>query len=342
MSGHAHQLDYNFDSYDKRLISIFNVIGSYFVDVMFNHIYNASKVNNSTSITDEYKKNVQAYVLAIKNDHKIYRDTVSALHDYFTIKTSYKTISFNKFVDNIVELIVPEDYFDSLNIDEKDEILGSTICELVSNLAVYATKPEMLSKIIDYHSKEYKVTIGMLQQHCTTVLLGKRDTIYNQFLKKIGQAQTVIPMEIVENMRNALKKLVKEKSDLIVFVTKLNEQLEIYKDDIMQLKRKEAKYESKIEELQQVSNKKFKKSSNKIIKHKVRSTPHNEPLREDNIKQSPKHSNIIDKERNKLARLKLAERMSMYNESGSESGKESEGESEDNLSVLTDNLVVSK
>lgn len=65
MSRKNSRLDYQFDNYDKRLISIFDVVGSYFVDVLFNHIYNASKIKvaNNSSITDEYKKNVQAYIL---------------------------------------------------------------------------------------------------------------------------------------------------------------------------------------------------------------------------------------------------------------------------------------
>ena len=33
--------------------------------------------------------------------------------------TSYKTISYIRFVDNIVEQIMPEEYFDSLNSNEK-------------------------------------------------------------------------------------------------------------------------------------------------------------------------------------------------------------------------------
>ena len=62
------------------------MVGSYFVDVLFNHIYNASKIKvaNNSSITDEYKfKNVQAYIIEIKiiiiAIHQLYANYISIL-----------------------------------------------------------------------------------------------------------------------------------------------------------------------------------------------------------------------------------------------------------------------
>jgi hypothetical protein len=246
-------VEYNFEHYDKRLISVFDVIGSYFVDVLFNHIYNASKMHvaGESSITDEFKRNIQVYIIEVKNNHTSYTKTLNELHKYFTACTSYKTISFTKFVDNIVELVMPEEYFDSLNNSEKDEVLGSTICDLISGLGVYATSPDMLSRIIDHHDSQHEITIKMLQQYSITLLIAKRDSIYNKFLKNIGQAKETVSIDIVENMRKVIRRLVKDKSELIARITKLEKKLDGSSTDHMQYKKVEAKLRRRIEELEE-------------------------------------------------------------------------------------------
>ena len=44
-----------YETHDPKMISIFEVVGSYFVDTVFNHIYVSAKgkLNGGTSLTDE-------------------------------------------------------------------------------------------------------------------------------------------------------------------------------------------------------------------------------------------------------------------------------------------------
>lgn len=356
MSRKNSRLDYQFDNYDKRLISIFDVVGSYFVDVLFNHIYNASKIKvaNNSSITDEYKKNVQAYIIEIKNNHNSYSSTVRELYKHFMNFTSYKTISYIRFVDNIVEQIMPEEYFDSLNSNEKDEILGSTICDLISALGVYATNAEMLSRIIDHHDTDFKVTIRMMQHEAITLLLSKRDSIFNKFLKNIGQVKETVSIDMLDNLRGVIKRLVKEKTEFLCYIQKLESKLKNKENDekYLKLKDKNSQLKDEIEELydeieelkEQLAT--FEEPKNRKKKNKKRSestksvqsiidVPDNlleeEPEQVENKPKRNKDNLKAIREKNKK-RFEESDDEEEWSGSGTESGSESD-------QLLTENLI---
>jgi hypothetical protein len=147
-----------FANQDPTLISILEVLGSYFVDVFYNHLYNSTKLRKGErSITDAYRGQVQAYILAIQNDNQLYRTTVVTLHTYFRNTTSFATISFNSFVDKVVGQFVPKEYLDLYETEERDEVLSSIICDLVASLGAYAISSDMLTRIIDNHA-QHQVT----------------------------------------------------------------------------------------------------------------------------------------------------------------------------------------
>jgi hypothetical protein len=205
-----------FASHDPRMISVFEIVGAYFVDTVFNHVYSSAQANlvSGSSLTDEYCRRLQSYVIGVKNDEQCYGDIVQGVHKFFTGTTRYTALSFADFVDRIVGLCIPEDYFRQFTPQEKDEILSSILCDLVSNLAAFATKPDMLRRIIDGHGQTPDVTVRMLQDGAVHALIAKRGAIYNQFIKKIGQARDTVPMDLVDDMKKALRRLVKEKREI--------------------------------------------------------------------------------------------------------------------------------
>ena len=216
-----------YSTQDPKIISVFEIIGGYFTDTIFNHIYAGAKTNlkSGSSITDEYVRRLQAYMTGIKNDEKCYSEVIQGVHRYFTRLTRYTTLSFSSFVDRIVGVCVPEKYFQEFSPTDKDELLSSIICDLVSNLIVYAAKPEMLKRIIDEHEKSPSVTIRMLQDTAISSLLAKRALVNNKFMTKAGQAREHVPMDVVEGMKDALRRLVKEKTEALEVATKATERL---------------------------------------------------------------------------------------------------------------------
>lgn len=205
---------YQYSNHDRKLISVFEVIVAYFVGVLFNDIYmiarsSLSKKSDGSSLTDVYKARIQAFVIGAKNDESCYRDLITNLHKYFAVY--YSATSFPQFVDRVTSQVIPDEYFDQLANTERDEVLSSTVCDLVSGLASFVTTPDMLQRIIDNHEHQWKVTQRMIQDHGITILLAKRETFHNQFLRKIGQANGSVPVGLLDDLKKALRRIVREK-----------------------------------------------------------------------------------------------------------------------------------
>lgn len=200
---------------DPKIISIFEIIAAYFCDTIFNHIFHSAKTNvsNGASLTDEYIKRVHAYVIGVKTDRKCYGEIVKGVHNYFIGTTRFTTLSFADFVDRIIGVCVPPEYFSQFSPQDKDELLSSVLCDLVSNLTAFSTKPDMLRRIIDNHTSTPEVTIRMLQDAAVHTLTTKRIALHNKFLHKVGQARDTVPMDVIDDMKKVLRRLVKEKTE---------------------------------------------------------------------------------------------------------------------------------
>ncbi|GFR88143.1 BA71V-B475L [Elysia marginata] len=233
-----------FANHDPRLISILEILGSQFVDVYFNHVYNSARTHLETgaSLTDEYVRRVQAYIIGVKNDGRCYREVVQSLHKYFQATTRFTTLSFADFVERIVRQFIPEDYYGLLDAAEKDEALGSIVVDLVSTLGSYVTLPDMLRRIIDGHDHLPRVTIRMIQDQATTILLAKRGEIHNSFIRRIGQARETVSVDIVEDMRRTIRKLVKQKACLTAQIIEAEKGKEKLENELAALKQRNGKY----------------------------------------------------------------------------------------------------
>ena len=206
-----------FATHDRGVVSTFDIVGSYFVDSFFNHVYAGARAalaaGAGDSLTDEYVRRLQAYVLGVKSDERCYGDVVRGVHLYFTRTTRYTTLGFAEFVNRIVGACVPGDYFRQFTPQDKDELLSSVLCDLVSALAVCITTPEMLRLVIDNHDRTPDVTIRMLQDTAVSSLLEKRASLHNKFLQKVGQAD---PQDSsISVLKQALRRLVREKTEAV-------------------------------------------------------------------------------------------------------------------------------
>ena len=232
-----------FTNHDPKVISVFEIVSAYFCDTVFNHVYHSAKTNlvGGSSLTDEYVRRVQAYVVGVKSDGRCYSDVVQGVHTYFTGTTRFTTLSFAEFVDRIVGVCVPEEYFRQFSPQDKDELLSSVICDLVSNLAAFVTKPDMLRRVIDGHAVSPEVTIRMLQDAAVHSLVTKRATLHNKFLHKMGQARDTVPMDVVEDMKKALRRLVQEKAEAVARAGEAEAELGEVKKQLRDARQREAK-----------------------------------------------------------------------------------------------------
>lgn len=213
MANRAHRAS----SLDSRVSSVFEVVGSYFCDTFFNHIYSSARtrVSAGASLTDEYIRLVKSYLIGTKQDKKCYTEVIRGVHSYFLATTRYTTLGFSEFVDRIVGVCVPAEYFEKFSTADKDEILGSIVCDLVSNLAAHVTSPDMLRRIIDEHGTTPDMTVRMLQDRAVEILREKRLMLHNKFLSKAGQAREFVSLDQVEGMKKAMRRLAREKAEAV-------------------------------------------------------------------------------------------------------------------------------
>lgn len=164
--------------------------------------------------------------------------------------TRYTAISFSEFVDRVTESCAPQDYLRDLTTDDKDEMLSSILCDLTMNLMTFSTRPNILRRIIDEHEVSPTVTIRMIQDAGVDFLLTKRGTLRNLFLKKMGQARDQVPMDAVEDMKTALRRIVKEKSEAVARANLSASECARLKQDIQELKTRCAKFQKLVQLLQ--------------------------------------------------------------------------------------------
>jgi cell division protein FtsB len=242
-----------FQSQDRTVVSVFEIVGSHFTSDLFNHVYNSARLkqSNGSSLTDEYRRQVNSFMLGIKNDKECYGSTISMVHKYFISMTRYQTLTFSGFVDRLVSTCIPEKYFAKMSTTDKDTILSGIICGLISDLAVYVTSADMLHRIIDKHDAEAGVTTRMIQDAAITSLLSKRSEYHNKFLGREGQVRDHVSPTIVVEMKKALRRLVKEKHAIAGELEESRELIDKYKKELKDYKKREEKMKKLIKLLHQ-------------------------------------------------------------------------------------------
>ena len=207
----------NRDNYDNEFIIMSERINSYFISIFFNNIYNTASQNiksKRSAVGDEYRRLIGGYVIAYKTLSKSYDNVTDKLYRYYQIASGTSNVSivnFPSFISHIVEYFVPPEFFRDLTTSDREDLMNNILVDLVSALGVYVTTPELLRNIIDHHSSRSKETIISMQDHCLAFMQTKKEVIHNKFLMVNSEAKDVVSMDIVENMKNTMRDLLKTK-----------------------------------------------------------------------------------------------------------------------------------
>ena len=69
---------------DTKFRSYMSIIGSHFVDIYYNHVYTSAlhHLPSGQSLTNEYARQVQVYILGVKSDEKVYEKAVKTLKEF--------------------------------------------------------------------------------------------------------------------------------------------------------------------------------------------------------------------------------------------------------------------
>jgi len=233
----------NLTNHDPKTLSVFEIIAAYFTDTYLNNLHYTAKLNltGGTSFTDEFVRYVKTYVVGVKNDADCYHQVVRGLHTYFTATTVCATIGFSDFVDRVVGVCVPDEYFQKMSSDVRDGLLENIVCCVAADTAAFVTQPDMLRRIIDRAISTPAVTCRMVQDAAINSLITKRSEIHNRFLKIQCQSRDTVSMDIVVGMKKALRKLVTEKSEALSNVSALEDEIAALNSELSNCKVRMAK-----------------------------------------------------------------------------------------------------
>ena len=223
--------------HDARLRSILEILGSYFVDVYYNHIYISAK-NADKNLTEDYVRQVKAFIRGVKTDQKAYSSVIQNLHKYSQRVTRRETMSFAEFVDRVVSCFVPEEYFNKFTSAQKDEVLGNIVTDLVATLGAHCVEPDALRRVIDNHDVSPMASINLFKIQAREILQTKRAMIIHSFVSEVAEVKNQVPREVVVALKDRIRELEKEAAALDLRSRKIKEQNAARKEH----SRKEKKY----------------------------------------------------------------------------------------------------
>ena len=227
--------------HDARLRSILEILGSYFVDVYYNHIYISAK-NADKNLTEDYVRQVKAFIRGVKTDQKAYSSVIQNLHKYSQRVTRRETMSFAEFVDRVVSCFVPEEYFNKFTSTQKDEVLGNIVTDLVATLGAHCVEPDALRRVIDNHDVSPMASINLFKDQARDVLQTKRAMIIHSFVSEVAEVKNQVPREVAVALKDRIRKLEKDAAALGLRSRNIKEQNAALAAACKEHSRKEKKY----------------------------------------------------------------------------------------------------
>jgi hypothetical protein len=239
---------------DPNIIYLYEIIGCYFTDIIFNHIYINAKIRINTtnaSLVDEYIKRLQLYVIGIKNDHKCYENTLSELYKYYCTITN-DNIPILSFIDKIIYTCIPDNFIKQLSQLHKSEIICNIISDLISNMVSFVISPDIINDITINHKLNAVKIIKKLQDYAIQILINKKINILNKFLKTNTniESNNDTSMKIISDLKGVIIKLNTDNKKLVSDNNILTNEINKLNLHINELNNKESKLRKLIELIQ--------------------------------------------------------------------------------------------
>ncbi len=175
-------------NYESKAIGLFDTIGSYFVDMLYNNHYLISRDlvrrGLASNITDAYRSTVVNYMNGSSRDD-LFKITVCKLHEYYQRNSGFGTIVLSEFQDKILSQFIPAEYYQDFTDRHKDLILKEIVVRTIKDFGDVVLTPRYLSQIIDNHLNKDNVT--QLQDHIVDIFILQREEYYTRFAKEISK-----------------------------------------------------------------------------------------------------------------------------------------------------------
>jgi hypothetical protein len=226
------------NTYSTKTLDVFQIVSAYIVDIYYNHLYvEAVKFKNEgkvSSITEGYRHTIYAFLKAMDTNSKTYKakhytTMLQGINEYFITWTSFSTLTVADCINKITEEFVPTDYYKSLDMDQKRNILRTLLIQIIKEFSKIVAQ-EYISLIIDHHDNIDNVNI--LKDKMIDCMMLQRENMYQQFLDtKVGKAAESIDKNLAVKMQKEIKNLLAEKEKLVDENTSLKKSNQITQDN---------------------------------------------------------------------------------------------------------------
>ena len=230
----ANKRMFDRSSYSARTLSVFQLVGAYIVDIYYNHLYaEAIKFKNDGkvhSITEGYRHAAFAFVSAIDTKAKAnykaeyYTKLLQGINEYFICWTSFNSLTLSECIDKIVKEFVPDDYYNTLDKDQKRNILRIIITNTIREFTKVVIS-EYLANIIDNH--EDVANVEALKEGVINIFIGERESMFHKFLdsRSNNPSEEKVDKKFAEKMRTEIMRLTEVNNVQAKNISGLNEQL---------------------------------------------------------------------------------------------------------------------
>jgi hypothetical protein len=214
------------NSYDKKTIYTFSIIGAHLVEIFYIHLYNEGEKlklsKTAKTQTEGYKFAVHSFISSMNKNSKkykpkFYNELLIGLTEYFATYTEKPSLKLKGCVDMVVAEFVPSNYFQSASNEQRrflfDKILGNGIKKLTEFIF-----GEFLPRVIDDHDNQDNVET--LKEKMIEIFSNERQNLYSELLVGVSSRQSSESMAI-NNYKTEIKKLKSELQDANHMISEL-------------------------------------------------------------------------------------------------------------------------
>ena len=193
------------DQQNKQTISKFEIIGSSYINIIYNNIYNNAILSNS-NIKNVYVASLLEYLNSSKED-EFFIQSVNCICAYFKSSTKFTDLSFKDCIELLIIEFVPSNYLNQLNKQQKSKILHGVLHNTLKRVISVVIK-EYVDIIIDNH-QDYN-NLVKLQDIYLKNLWYEKNILLSQFADPSQKSEDVDKLKIYD----LLEKFKQEVSNL--------------------------------------------------------------------------------------------------------------------------------
>lgn len=192
-------------THDQNVLAFFDVIGSYFVDVIYNGhytvAYNIVSANNANNITEAYRATISQYMEGMSTKPELFKRVVTHLHKYYQRHTGFNSMTLAEFQDKTLKCFIPGIYYADFKNAQKDSTMRDIIVQVVKDIVLHASTPRVMCMIIDDHMNPNNI-VG-LQDFTMGRLVLRREEFFSKFANVIAAKNIPVDMAAHEALKAA-------------------------------------------------------------------------------------------------------------------------------------------